>query len=59
MMVSLTATLSGFGPEMQMTSGLFSEDPKVIEAYWHLVEETVFGADAGGSSSRGERARKR
>src|ERR1700756_3276085 len=46
MMVSLTATLSGFGPEMQVTSGLRSEDPNVVEAYWHLVEETVFGADA-------------
>ena len=52
MMVSLTATLSGFGPEMQMTSGLSSENPKVIEAYWRLVNETVFGADAGGQRSR-------
>jgi TetR/AcrR family transcriptional regulator len=43
MMVSLTATLSGFGPEMQVTSGLSSEDPKVVEAYWRLVDETVFG----------------
>jgi hypothetical protein len=43
MMVSLTATLSGFGPEMQVTSGLSSEDPKVVEAYWLLVDETVFG----------------
>src|SRR5258706_4753893 len=46
MMVSLTATLAGFGPEMQITSGLFSEDPKVIEAYWNLVEKTIFGTDA-------------
>jgi TetR/AcrR family transcriptional regulator len=43
MMVSLTATLSGFGPEMQVTSGLSSKDPKVVEAYWRLVDETVFG----------------
>jgi AcrR family transcriptional regulator len=43
MMVSLTATLSGFGPEMQITSGLSSGDPKVVEAYWRLVDETVFG----------------
>jgi AcrR family transcriptional regulator len=43
MMVSLTATLSGFGPEMQVTSGLSSEDPKVVEAYWRLVDETIFG----------------
>ena len=43
MMVSLTATLSGFGPEMQVTSGRSADDKKVIEAYWRLVEETVFG----------------
>src|ERR1700748_1584978 len=45
MMVSLTATLSEFGPEMQVTSGLSSGDPKVIEAYWRLVNETVFGSE--------------
>src|SRR6266853_1002924 len=43
MMVSLTATLSEFGPEMQVTSGLSSDDPKVVGAYWRLVDETVFG----------------
>jgi hypothetical protein len=42
MMVSLTATLSEFGPEMQLTSGLSSEDPKVVETYWQLVEKMVF-----------------
>src|SRR6266480_357225 len=46
MMVSLTATLSEFGPEMQVTSGLSSEDPKVARAYWRLVDETVFGKHA-------------
>src|SRR5712691_3590487 len=46
MMVSLTATLSGFGPEMQVTSGLSAENAKVIEAYWRLVDETVFGKHA-------------
>src|SRR6267378_5529177 len=51
MMVSLTATLSGFGPEMQITSGLSSGNPKVIEAYWSLVDETVFGAHSGGQRS--------
>ena len=43
MMVSLTATLSGFGPEMQVTSGLSADSTEVIEAYWRLVDETVFG----------------
>jgi len=52
MMVSLTATLSGFGPEMQITSNLSAESPKVIEAYWHLVDETVFGVHAGETASR-------
>jgi hypothetical protein len=42
MMVSLTATLSEFGPEMQVTSGLSSDDTKVAAAYWRLVEEMVF-----------------
>jgi hypothetical protein len=56
MMVSLTVTLSELGPEMQMTSGLSSEDPKVAAAYWRLVEETVFGQephrDRGAKASR-------
>jgi AcrR family transcriptional regulator len=43
MMVSLTATLSGFGPEMQVTSGRSAEDKDTIEAYWRLVDDTVFG----------------
>ncbi|WP_354085524.1 TetR/AcrR family transcriptional regulator [Bradyrhizobium sp. S3.3.6] len=43
MMVSLSATLSEFGPEMQITSGLSPEDPKVVAAYWRLVDETIFG----------------
>jgi AcrR family transcriptional regulator len=43
MMVSLTATLSEFGPELQVTSDLDARDPKIVEAYWSLVEETVFG----------------
>src|SRR5258707_6104456 len=45
MMVSLTAALSEFGPEMQVTSGLSSVDTKVIEAYWRLVDDTVFGQE--------------
>src|SRR3979490_1079683 len=56
MMVRLTATLSGFGPEMLITSGLFAENTKVIEAYWRLVDETVFGMHADGDPSRGKQA---
>src|SRR6266404_160100 len=52
MMVSLTATLSGFGPEMRVTSGLSAEHAKVIEAYWRLVDETVFGKHARGKPAK-------
>jgi TetR/AcrR family transcriptional regulator len=56
MMVSLTATLSEFGPEMRLTSGLSSEDTKVAAAYWRLVDETVFGTkpdrDRGGKTPK-------
>jgi TetR/AcrR family transcriptional regulator len=57
MMVSLTATLSGFGPEMQITSGLSAEDAKVTEAYWRLVDETVFGVRACRKPSAGKEVR--
>lgn len=46
MMVSLTAALSEFGPEMQATSGLSVDRPQIVEAYWSLVEHTVFGVTA-------------
>src|SRR5712672_4382622 len=59
MMVSLTATLSGFGPEMQSTSGLSAENTKVIEAYWSLVDETVFGKHACGKPALVKEASKR
>jgi AcrR family transcriptional regulator len=52
MMVSLTATLSEFGPEMQATSGLSAENAKVVEAYWRLVDETVFGKHTRGKPAR-------
>jgi TetR/AcrR family transcriptional regulator len=42
MMVSLTTTLSEFGPEMLVTSGLSSYDAKIADTYWTLVEEIVF-----------------
>jgi len=36
---------------MQVTSGLSAEDPKIIEAYWRLVDETVFGKHARGQGT--------
>jgi TetR/AcrR family transcriptional regulator len=59
MMVSLTATLSGFGPEMQATSGLSAKDTKVVEAYWRLVDEMVFEKKTCAQSARDGAARKR
>jgi TetR/AcrR family transcriptional regulator len=50
MMVSLTAALSEFGPEMRATRRLSADRPEVIEAYWKLVEDTVFGTKANGSA---------
>src|SRR5260370_8925748 len=43
MMVSLTAALAAFGPEMHVTCGLSAGNAKVMDAYWALVDETVFG----------------
>src|SRR6202140_341784 len=57
MMVSLTAALSEFAPEMQVTSGLSSGDTKGVAAYWRLVEETVFGKQP--NRDRGGKAQKR
>src|SRR5712672_3351976 len=59
MMVSLTAALAAFGPEMQVTSGLSAENTKVIEAYWSLVDETVFGKHAREKPARAKEASQR
>ena len=54
MMVSLTAALSEFGPEMQVTSGRSSENPEVVEAYWRLVDKMVFGQELEDRPRKGE-----
>jgi len=43
MMVSLTAMLSEFGPEMRVTSKLAADHPRVVASYWRAVEKLVFG----------------
>jgi len=43
MMVSLTAMLAEFGPEMTVTSKLVTDDPLVIESYWRAVDKAIFG----------------
>lgn len=42
MMVSLTATLSEFGPEMALTGSVDPNDETIAKAYWNLVDRTVF-----------------
>jgi len=50
MMVSLTAALSEFGPEMRVTRRLSADRPGIADAYWTFVEQTVFGAAPGTGS---------
>jgi hypothetical protein len=57
MMVSLTATLSEFGPEMRVTRRLAAHRPEVAQAYWALVEQTVFGSLAATTPVRVARRR--
>jgi TetR/AcrR family transcriptional regulator len=58
MMVSLTAALSEFGPEMRVTRRLDAENPKVTEAFWKLVDTTVFAARAPADKPRSPREAK-
>ncbi len=55
MMVSLTATLSEFGPEMKVTRRLSADRPEVADAYWSFVEETVFGPPSRATATSGRR----
>jgi TetR/AcrR family transcriptional regulator len=52
MMISLTATLAGFGPEMRVTSRVRPEAPAIVDSYWMQVENMVFGRFANASGSR-------
>jgi len=60
MMISLTAMLAGFGPEMRVTSRVKPEASTIVDSYWRQVEDMVFGrsANASGSSDR-KRTQKR
>lgn len=44
MLISLTSTLSGFGPEFSATGDRSPSDPALAEEYWRTVEQLVFGA---------------
>jgi TetR/AcrR family transcriptional regulator len=52
MMISLTAMLAGFGPEMRVTSRVRPQAPAVVDSYWAQVENMVFGRLANASGSR-------
>jgi TetR/AcrR family transcriptional regulator len=56
MMISLTAMLAGFGPEMRVTGRVRPEAPIIVDSYWNHVENLVFGRRA---NSSGNRNRKR
>jgi TetR/AcrR family transcriptional regulator len=58
LMISLTAALSEFGPEMRVTRRLDAEHPEVVEAYWKLVDTTVFGARVPADKVRSPRNAK-
>src|SRR5580693_5269666 len=53
MMISLTAMLAGFGPEMRVTSRVRSDTPSTVDSYWRYVESLVFGKRANRSGRRG------
>jgi len=57
MMVSLTAALSEFGPEMKVTRRVSADRPEVADAYWTFVEQTVFGAPSRAAAT-GSRKRE-
>lgn len=48
MMISLTAMLAGFGPEMRVTSPARPDDPAIVDTYWRTIETMVFDSRAGG-----------
>jgi AcrR family transcriptional regulator len=57
MMVSLTAMLAEFGPEMTVTSKLAADDPFVVESYWRAVDRTIFGKSVSRPSAEGAKNR--
>ncbi|HEX7907568.1 MAG TPA: TetR/AcrR family transcriptional regulator [Paraburkholderia sp.] len=52
LLISLTSTLSGFGPEMRVTSNISPSDPAVVDAYWKMIEDLVFRKPSAAQGSR-------
>jgi TetR/AcrR family transcriptional regulator len=50
MMVSLTAMLAEFGPEMRVTSEFSADDPRVVKGFWQAVDKMIFGESVRRSS---------
>src|ERR1700722_3565658 len=59
MMISLTAMLAGFGPEMRVTGRVRPQARAIVDSYWRLVESTVFGARANLRRAKEGRIRSR
>jgi TetR/AcrR family transcriptional regulator len=59
MMISLTAMLAGFGPEMRVTSRVRPQAPAVVASYWTQVENMVFGRSANANSFRNRKLVKK
>jgi len=59
MMISLTAMLAGFGPEMGVTGRVRPQARAIVDSYWRLVESTVFGARANLRRAKEGRIRSR
>lgn len=58
MMISLTSTLSEFGPEMGVTGKLAADDRGVVQSYWRTVEALVFDNSRSARISTKERAKR-
>ena len=57
MMVSLTAALSEFGPEMRAVRRLSPDRPGLADMYWTFVEQTVLGVPSA-TAPKASRKRK-
>ncbi|MGF6598252.1 TetR/AcrR family transcriptional regulator [Paraburkholderia sp. GAS448] len=53
MLVSLTSTLSGFGPEISATSHLSPSDPALVDACWRTIEQLVFKTSQASTAPAG------
>jgi hypothetical protein len=43
LLIGATSVLSSLGAEIREATGLSPDSPTVIETFWSLIEQTVFG----------------